>query len=125
MELQRNSPKILPQRAFPNTVGALFPGNQDINGAALQCIGGYKKIYIGDYTKKWCAVVSKICLREKRLIFMGRPPLVLDATPPTIHILLWNLTQKFQIMKQANGKSKKCFLSYLVYKYNTNHTQNT
>ena len=88
-------------------MGALFPGNQDINGAALQCIGGYKKIYIGDYTKKWCAVVSKICLREKRLIFMGRPPLVLDATPP--HLTL-ELDPEVPNHERSKWKIKEVFL---------------
>ena len=68
---------------------------------------------------QWC----RKSVRGKYIDIYGAASPSLRCYPP--HIWLWNLTHKFQIMKQGNGKSKKCFLSYLVYKYNTNHTLNT
>ena len=68
---------------------------------------------------QWC----RKSIRGKYIDIYGAASPSLRCYPP--HIWLWNLTHKFQIMKQGNGKSKKCFLSYLVYKYNTNHTLNT
>ena len=100
--------------SFSKYSGCTFPWKPRYQ---WRCISMHWRVYENLYWRLYKEVVrngAEYLSEGNRLIFMGRPPQVLEALS---HIWLWNLTHKFRIMLQSKNENQRS-VSSLIWSTN-------